>query len=207
MKGNPPKEHRFKKGKSGNPNGRPKGSKNKNTQLKKLLKDLGSLSEQYTGKDQYLKLKVYKLYNLVKADFLNDNIDIPIEHLYFMQGQYGVKIGKSINPEMRLSQIKQSMDSNAELIKYIPAAGGFEYKLHKKFREYNIIGNSNLGNEWFKYNQELQAFINSVNTLEDLNNYFSGKKYKTTKATQNTQKRIINTPKSHTLFSQVGNSI
>ena len=34
---NPPKRHQFPKGKSGNPNGRPKGSKGLKTDLKQVL--------------------------------------------------------------------------------------------------------------------------------------------------------------------------
>lgn len=38
--GNPPKETQFKPGKSGNPNGRPKGAKNVSTVLKKEINEL-----------------------------------------------------------------------------------------------------------------------------------------------------------------------
>jgi hypothetical protein len=36
--GNPPKHHRFKPGKSGNPRGRPKGSRNMRADLAKMMK-------------------------------------------------------------------------------------------------------------------------------------------------------------------------
>lgn len=43
--GKPPKEHQFKKGQSGNPNGRPKGSKNLDTVFMNALWDPVSVTE------------------------------------------------------------------------------------------------------------------------------------------------------------------
>ncbi|NNL18619.1 MAG: hypothetical protein HKP37_07760 [Boseongicola sp.] len=44
-KGKPPKETQFKKGESANPNGRPKGSRNFNTDLEKVLNTMVTVSE------------------------------------------------------------------------------------------------------------------------------------------------------------------
>ena len=44
-KGKPPEHSRYKKGKSGNPKGRPKGSRNFNTDLEKVLNTTVTVSE------------------------------------------------------------------------------------------------------------------------------------------------------------------
>ena len=57
--GKPPKKHRFKKGKSGNPNGRPKGAKGLKTDLKEVLAAPVTVSiggKEYTGSRQKVTL-------------------------------------------------------------------------------------------------------------------------------------------------------
>jgi hypothetical protein len=57
--GKPPKKHRFKKGKSGNPNGRPKGAKGLKTDLKEVLAAPVTVSiggKEYTGSRQKITL-------------------------------------------------------------------------------------------------------------------------------------------------------
>ncbi|MBV7259010.1 DUF5681 domain-containing protein [Erythrobacter crassostreae] len=56
----PPKKHRFKKGKSGNPKGRPKGSKGLKTDLKEELASKMTVKiagQEHTGTKQRLALK------------------------------------------------------------------------------------------------------------------------------------------------------
>lgn len=60
-KGKPPKEHQFPPGKSGNPNGRPKGSKNVHQVLSKVLK------EKITVTDAGKKMVVEKLEAAMRA--------------------------------------------------------------------------------------------------------------------------------------------
>lgn len=57
--GKPPKKHRFKKGKSGNPKGRPKGAKGLKTDLKEVLAAPVTVSiggKEYTGSRQKITL-------------------------------------------------------------------------------------------------------------------------------------------------------
>ncbi len=60
-KGKPPKEHQFQPGQSGNPNGRPKGSKNVHQVLSKIL------NEQVTVTDAGKKMVVEKLEAAMRA--------------------------------------------------------------------------------------------------------------------------------------------
>lgn len=47
-------EHEFKKGQSGNPNGRPKGSKNRSTIARKWLDAMQTAKNPITGEDEQL---------------------------------------------------------------------------------------------------------------------------------------------------------
>jgi len=62
--GRPPKKHRFKKGKSGNPKGRPKEGKGLKTDLKEELASKITVKiagKEYTGTKQRLMLKAITL--------------------------------------------------------------------------------------------------------------------------------------------------
>jgi len=62
--GRPPKKHRFKKGKSGNPKGRPKGGKGLKTDLKEELASKITVKiagKEHTGTKQRLMLKAITL--------------------------------------------------------------------------------------------------------------------------------------------------
>ncbi len=76
---NPPEEHQFKKGQSGNPKGRPKGSKN----LANLYMDI--LEEEVVAKDGGKQKKMTKQEALVRRDFsdaLNKGKDKAIERIH-----------------------------------------------------------------------------------------------------------------------------
>lgn len=57
---NPPKKHQFRKGQSGNPNGRPKGSKGLKTDLKQVLGTIRTIvinGQEISGRTQWLMLE------------------------------------------------------------------------------------------------------------------------------------------------------
>lgn len=55
MKGVPPEHSKFKKGQSGNPSGRPKGSRNRSTVAKKWLEVAQTLKNPITGQNEVLE--------------------------------------------------------------------------------------------------------------------------------------------------------
>jgi hypothetical protein len=57
--GNPPRAHQFKSGQSGNPKGRPKGSKNESTILKEVLSEKISLRQSNGRVRKYLCWKAF----------------------------------------------------------------------------------------------------------------------------------------------------
>jgi hypothetical protein len=70
----------YKKGKSGNPNGRPKGSKSVSTVLKKLLKEEIKYTTIHTGgKEVKLTLADALAYNLYKTALHSDREDIKLK--------------------------------------------------------------------------------------------------------------------------------
>ena len=66
----PPKSNQFQKGKSGNPKGRPKGSKNLKTILKKELEE--KMSIQIRGKVKKITKQEAIVMNLVNNTLKND---------------------------------------------------------------------------------------------------------------------------------------
>lgn len=167
------KGRQWRKGHSGNLNGRPKGKARK-TQLRDLIKNLASL---YTDLSYREKAMAYSIYSIAINDLVNiENINSEISHLYFIESEVGIKIGKSKNVLNRLKQI-QSYAPSAKILKSIDYAGGFEARLHGKFKHINIEGNKEIGIEWFYKRNELLEFIDEVSSINDLVFLFGGKEY------------------------------
>jgi len=164
--------NRFKKGDpSPNPNGRPKGV-SKKTKLGKLIKDISSLYPSLTNREKAL---AYQLYEIAFSDLLNpENVNSGIDHLYFMESEIGIKIGRSKNVEKRIEAIRKYSPS-VKIIKVIGFAGSFEGNLHKKFRHINIKGNIEIGTEWFYKKNELMEIISELSSVNDLASMFGGK--------------------------------
>ena len=160
--------------KSGNTSGnvgRPKGSGRKG-KLLNLLKHLAQLTDKIGDRE---KMLVYQLYEIVEGDInVGSSISSSVDHLYFMESEFGIKIGVSKHPNKRLVQIKMYAPST-NILKVIQFAGKFEKDIHKKFEYLNIKNTPNLGIEWFVKSDDLLAFVDEIETLNDLHKYFNPK--------------------------------
>jgi len=161
----------FKKGMIANPKGRPKGTISKKPKLKKLLKDLASIMDTLTEREKHL---AYQLYEIVENDLMFNNVSSSVNHLYFIESDFGIKIGISKNVENRLNQIK-SYAQSSKILKVIKYGGNFENDIHKKFKYINIKNNHTIGIEWFNKSNDLLEFINEIDEVNDLHKYFNPK--------------------------------
>jgi len=159
------------KGETMNPNGRPKGSFSKKPKLKKLLKDLSAIMTTLTDREKHL---AYQLYDIVESDYNFNNVSSSINHLYFIESDFGIKIGKSKDVNKRLKQI-QAYAPSAKLIKIIKYAGKFENDIHNKFKHINIKNNNTIGIEWFDKSIDLIEFISEIDEVNELHKYFNAK--------------------------------
>jgi hypothetical protein len=91
--GKPPQEHRFKSGESGNPKGRPKGSKNESTILRELLSEKISL-RQSNGRTK--KIPVLEGIHRKQAEFaLKGNT----KSAAFILNRYAALVSGELQPE------------------------------------------------------------------------------------------------------------
>jgi hypothetical protein len=151
--------------------GRPKGKSKKNA-LKKLLKDLAAITDTLTDRE---KMLVYQLYGIVEADIYATSISSSVEHLYFFESDFGIKIGKSKDVQNRLKQIKLYAPE-AKVLRVIKYAGKFESNMHKKFSYLNIENKNGIGTEWFRKDKnQIVTFIESIETIECMHKYFNPK--------------------------------
>jgi hypothetical protein len=165
----------FVKGNVANPKGRPKGAKNKLTQLRRLIKDIIHI---HNGEvNDYTKRLLYQFYEVSMSDASINYISDVVSDLYFIESDFGIKIGVSKSVNTRLKQI-QAYAPSAKISKVIKNAGSFEKTLHRHFRKQNIKNNPLYGVEWFYKNDDLIDFIASVNTPIDLVNKFGSNNIK-----------------------------
>jgi hypothetical protein len=163
--------YRYEKGESGNPNGRPKGSTSKKPKLKKLISDLSCIMATLTDRE---KLLAYQLYDIAENDLKLNNVSSSINHLYFVESDFGIKIGISKNVSKRLEQIR-CYAPNSKLIKIVKFGGNFENNIHKKFKHINIKNNNLIGIEWFDKSIDLIEFISEIDEVNDLHKFFNPK--------------------------------
>jgi len=160
-----------KKGEVRNPNGRPKGAKNKSTQLKRLLKDLAKISDKLEGNSKQL---AYDLYDIALSDYITGEYRAVSDHLYFIDSADCIKIGRSHKVDTRLKQIK-SYAPDAEIIRVIPNAGAYEASLHKRLDRHNVRDMEGWGTEWFNKTEEVLTLVDRIQSITDLHYLFGSK--------------------------------
>jgi len=71
-----------------------------------------------------------------------------------------IKIGQSVKPKQRRTQLQSELDDKLEILRVIPdEVGGLESKLHHRFRHLRTVHpNSPRGREWFAPDDELLGF-------------------------------------------------
>jgi len=155
-----------------NNNGRRKGSKNKRPGLKKIILDISKISKNITNSQLHL---IYQLYKISISDYVCSVTTTNIQHLYFIESDFGIKIGVSKDVNKRLEQIKNYAPSSI-ILKQIDFAANFETKLHKKFKRQNIKNNPIYGIEWFYKTDDLICFIDDIKNVNDLCRIFGDDK-------------------------------
>ena len=94
--GKPPKQHQFKKGKSGNPKGRPKGVRNFETELKDVVNSKVTIHRD--GRKQSISVKHAALWKLTEKS-LSGNIPA-LRTLVYLMRTYDEKTIESVASEL-----------------------------------------------------------------------------------------------------------
>jgi len=77
-------------------------------------------------------------------------------YIYFIEGAGLIKIGYSIDPEMRMKGLAVASPVPLVSLGYIPGSRALERRLHKKFTAIRAHG------EWFEATDELRQYIAKV---------------------------------------------
>ena len=84
------------------------------------------------------------------------------KYVYLMRSKTTglIKIGQSVKPKQRRTQLQSELDDKLEILRVIPdEVGGLESKLHHRFRHLRAVHpNSPRGREWFAPDDELLGF-------------------------------------------------
>lgn len=107
--GKPPSEHRFKPGKSGNPKGRPKGSKNELTILRKILDR--KIETRSNGRIRKIPVLEGILLR-VTEDSLKGNI----KSAAFLLNRYAAMVSGDLRPEDLSEDDKEVLEAFARRI-------------------------------------------------------------------------------------------
>lgn len=78
------------------------------------------------------------------------------DHLYFIESNDAIKIGRSGDPIRRMQQLQSSNAEKLRLIKIFYYKGCYEYYLHWIFQHIRLNG------EWFEKSNEIYEFIELV---------------------------------------------
>lgn len=95
------KEHEFKKGQSGNPNGRPKGSRNRSTVAKQWLEVIQDVKNPITGKTEGLEQQDIMTLALIKKA-RNGDVSAYKE---LMDSAYGKALQKTENTNLDVTPL------------------------------------------------------------------------------------------------------
>lgn len=87
--------------------------------------------------------------------------------VYFIKAGHRIKIGQSLDPELRLKSIRggstqmpRGLDpSNAKLLATEPGGQRREQELHRKFAHLRVAG------EWFDNGPELKIYLSELNRI------------------------------------------
>ncbi len=82
-----------------------------------------------------------------------NNKSIVEDHLYFIQMGINVKIGRSINPEKRMSELKTGSPHELKILLIVKNHGHLEKKIHIAFKVWRKEG------EWFHLSTQIKNFI------------------------------------------------
>ena len=115
-----------------------------------------------------------KSHNVRRETFIDDDTgeEVIVEYisdksyLYILRNSIGlVKIGKSVNPELRRKTIEFASGIKIEIVNKIKDAEWYEIKLHKYYSEYRGIG------EWFNLPLKEFEWLRTL-SLAELENIF-----------------------------------
>ena len=91
----PPKEHRFKKGRSGNPNGRPKGARSLPEEVRRALRKTITVTED--GKRRKITVVEAALRRLVEQAVAKGEMRA-ITHILTLADSYGMETARAALP-------------------------------------------------------------------------------------------------------------
>ncbi len=92
----------------------------------------------------------------------DNNKNTSEDSLYFIQSGVNVKIGRSNDPEKRLTQLSTGIAEQPKILLVVPNKGNMEKILHKAFESWRIRSNS----EWFLLSDQIAKFINHISPVK-----------------------------------------
>ena len=136
---------------------------NENARCKREARITGFCSHHQYSDEAEEARKWYKITRNITAAEMDYAIS-KLEHfVYVMSADGYVKIGHSVNPEMRLKAIKSESDNtlrptkvnqaNIKIIKMVKGGENLEQMLHSMCRQSHVIG------EWFKHDSFVAEII------------------------------------------------
>jgi hypothetical protein len=75
------------------------------------------------------------------------------DHLYFIEGNGFIKIGRTEDPKARIGQLQTSSPARLQYIKIFKFRGLHEFSVHRIFKHLRVKG------EWFKDSPEIRKYI------------------------------------------------